>query len=100
MNHTSADENRQMAARSARDKIERAIPTEVQIRGWIREEIEKQSKSDYSRIPDGYNIITNSVMLMLVKSDQIGKNPGVHAVCPIADGVRELLRRFYEQQKY
>jgi hypothetical protein len=49
-------------------------------------------------IPDGYTIIANRVALMLVKTEQVGNNPGVHAACYIQDGEQELLRRFYATQ--
>ena len=48
------------------------------------------------KIPDGYKIIANRVVLMLVRKDG-GDNPGVRAVCRIEDGEQELLRRFYKQ---
>ncbi len=56
------------------------------------------NKIEY-KIPDGYTVIANPIVLMLVKPDEVGNNPGVHAVCKIADGEQELLRRFYEQNE-
>ena len=53
---------------------------------------------EYTQIPDGYEIIANQVVFMLVKSEQVGHNPGVHAVCRLKDGVRELLKRYYDSQ--
>lgn len=47
--------------------------------------------------PEGYTIIANRIVLMLVKTDAVGDNPAVYAVCTIADGEQELLRRFHEQ---
>lgn len=57
---------------------------------------DETTQTDYSRVPDGYEVIANSVALMLVKSCGVGKNPGVYAVCRLEDGVGELLKRFYE----
>jgi hypothetical protein len=55
-----------------------------------------ETEIDYNRIPDGYEIIANEVAFMLVRSEEVGKNPGVKAACYKKDGVRELLKRFYE----
>jgi len=52
--------------------------------------------ADQLKIPDGFTIIENSMVLMLVKSEDVGKNPGVHAVCWIAEGEQRLLQRYYD----
>lgn len=51
------------------------------------------------KVPDGYTIIANRTVLMLVKTEELEDNPGVHAAIYIKEGEQALLQRYYRQQR-